>query len=417
MPSSIVVSRKRKADVLEADGTATDGKRKSAPDDDSPAHLPAPCLAAVLNFMWYTDVRQCMLAGKMMAVEAARHVETLNITKASELVVPAARRFGNASEVNVLCLVSEIDEDDEENTDDQISMDTVARVIPFLASFPSLARVFLGGLYLESDGVWGRYKYNIDDCKEPRDHRGIFKTLIQVIIGGFQSKSLPQSLRLGGILDGIAGAQLECAKNGREDPDHPCQLCRHVLSSFPLPSLLTPVSRHNSFCVSHVDRIRDILRRADVGDTLRSNDGAEMLLSCLTQVIPWMTWKSSKSEVDEAFLIRMRNQGARMFAGNAQEIGIKWNGTTSNSESLKQFLDLVNGSSLLQGIIKSISRKTLIERHSHLFGVDGGKTIFVCQVFEALLEAGLNLNKGDYIIVDPAKEPALAPYLARHADI
>ena len=157
MPSSIVVSRKRKADVLEADGTATDGKRKSAPDDDSPAHLPAPCLAAVLNFMWYTDVRQCMLAGKMMAVEAARHVETLNITKASELVVPAARRFGNASEVNVLCLVSEIDEDDEENTDDQISMDTVARVIPFLASFPSLARVFLGGLYLESDGVWGRY--------------------------------------------------------------------------------------------------------------------------------------------------------------------------------------------------------------------------------------------------------------------
>ena len=112
--SSPAVSRKRKADALEADGEETSdlpdgtGKRKSAPDE-SPAHLPATCLAAVLNFMWYTDVRRCMLAGKMMAVEAARHVETLNITKASELVVPAARRFGSASEVNVLCLVSLID--------------------------------------------------------------------------------------------------------------------------------------------------------------------------------------------------------------------------------------------------------------------------------------------------------------------
>ena len=82
MPSSIV-SRKRKAEALEADSSATDGTRKSAPDVDSPAYLPAPCLAAVLSFMRYADVRQCMLAGKMMAVEAARHVETLNITKAS----------------------------------------------------------------------------------------------------------------------------------------------------------------------------------------------------------------------------------------------------------------------------------------------------------------------------------------------
>ena len=132
MPSSIV-SRKRKADALEADAleaddSATDGARKSGPDADSQAHLPSTCLAAVLNFMRYTDVRQCMLAGKMMAVEAARHVETLNITKASELVVPAARRFGNVTTVNVLCLISEISED---NRDDQISCNT-GRSLPLI---------------------------------------------------------------------------------------------------------------------------------------------------------------------------------------------------------------------------------------------------------------------------------------------
>ena len=117
--------------------------------------------------MWYTDVRQCMLAGKMMAVEAARHVETLNITKASELVVPAARRFGNASGVNVLCLVSEMDEEDEDNSDDQISMDAVRRVVPFLTSIPNLEHVYLGGLFrfvsVRGEAAWERYWYSIDN--------------------------------------------------------------------------------------------------------------------------------------------------------------------------------------------------------------------------------------------------------------
>lgn len=82
--------KKRKAHAIEADGNNdnTQNNNKASPVLDtksaataaeSPTHLPAPCLAAVLNFLWYTDVRQCMLAGKIMAEEAARHVETLNI--------------------------------------------------------------------------------------------------------------------------------------------------------------------------------------------------------------------------------------------------------------------------------------------------------------------------------------------------
>ena len=397
--SSSVVSRKRKADALEADDSATDGTRKPAPDD-SPAHLPAPCLAAVLNFMWYTDVRQCMLAGKMMAVEAARHVETLNITKASELVVPAARRFGNVTTVNVLSLISEISED---NRDDQISMDTVIQVVPFLTSIPNLKRVCLGGLYghqsLLSDGeaVWYRYDYSADGVVEPREHQAIFKTLIQNIIGGFQSKSLPQHLELHGILD---HGQLECAGRG-EHPHNPCRFCRKILSSFPLRSLVIPISVDWAFCVSRVDCIRILLCRDGAAATFRSsNVGADMLLRCFRNVIFSVArslWMSSEREVDQAFIKKMRDQGASNMTvyGNA-----------SLGKSFKDLLDLVKSSPLLQEIIKGIPRSRLFE--SSILGAKDGKTMLVRRVFEALLEAGFNLNESDCIIVDPEKEPALA---------
>ena len=408
--STPALSHKRKADALEADGEGTN-TRKSAPDD-SPACLPATCLAAVLNFMWYTDVRQCMLAGKMMAVEAARHVETLNITKASELVVPAARRFGNASELNVLCLVSPID---EEHTRFQMSKDTVTRIVPFLSSIPNLERAYLGGLMRRTsngEAIWGPIIISA-----PRR----FKTLIQNFIGGFESKSLPRSLELSGIL-----YQRVCAGNGREDPDHPCQSCRRILSSFPLRSLLRPISLDSALCVSRVDCIRAILRRDEGEAALRSNDGAGILLSCLRyEISPMETTlnigmlkrlekmkRSSKNQnisksesgvgVVRAFIKKMREQGAACYPGSIQ-LYFPYENTLS--ESLKDFLDHVKSSSLLQNAINGIPRSRLLETFKLIPEV--GKTVFVRHVFEALLEAGLQLDASDYIIVEE-KEPALA---------
>ena len=48
-------SRKRKADEI------------SDEEPDLP-HLPASCLGAILNFLPYSDVRKCMLAGSAMAI-------------------------------------------------------------------------------------------------------------------------------------------------------------------------------------------------------------------------------------------------------------------------------------------------------------------------------------------------------------
>ena len=362
--TSPVASRKRKADALEADGSAIDGTRtrKPAPDVDSPAFLPATCLAAVLNFMWYTDVRQCLLAGKMMAVEAAGHVETLNITKASELVAPSACRFRNASKVNILCLVSEMeredDEDDEEDGNhppDQISMDTVARVVPFLSSIPKLERVYFGGLYLESEVVWGQYYYNADACEAPRGHHAIFNALVQNVIGGFQSRTLSQSLELNGILE---FGQLECASR-EDDPDHPCQLCHHILSSFPLHLLLNPMASYGTFCIPHVDRIPAMIHRDGADAILRSNDGAEMLLGCLMNALSSIlikVEKSSKSEDDEAFTKKMKAQGA-----SCHPSGIWLYGRAAFSKSFKDFLYLVKSTPLLQDVMKGIPKSRLLE--------------------------------------------------------
>ena len=218
---------------------------KAAEDATSP-HLPASCLGKVLNFLWYTGVRQCMLTGKIMAVEAARHVETLNITNSSELFLPAARRFSNIAEVNVLCLLSA---SFEECIDRQkISSDAATRTVPFLIGFPNLRRAFIGGLapnpFYES--VWSKITYDFVRCdREPdegrNDHRLIFRHLLLALIGAFQTRALDAEkiTELGGVL---LPFQRTCYNYKIDDdlpgPDHSCKLCQDMISCFPLSQVV-----------------------------------------------------------------------------------------------------------------------------------------------------------------------------------
>jgi hypothetical protein len=97
------MSRKRKAEQL-SDNSGDPAAAAAAEDVPAAAHLPAPVWGHVLDFMPYADVRSALLVGKYIAVEAAKHVQTLNIMKEGEMYIPAARRFANAEEVNILCL-------------------------------------------------------------------------------------------------------------------------------------------------------------------------------------------------------------------------------------------------------------------------------------------------------------------------
>ena len=201
---------------------------------------------------------------------------------------------------------------------------------------------------------------------------------------------------------------------GTEDPDQPCQFCRSVLSSFPLHSLLKAVPCNRTFCLSHIDRIRTVFLRDGAEDTLRSNDGAEMLLSCLmNELYPMVTWvfSSKRRKVETAFVKKMRDQGASCYS-----TGMTLYGTTSLSKSLKGFLELVKSTPLMQNVMKGIPRGKLLEKfrsqHGFMRGNIRGKIVFSRQIFDALLGAGWNLNGSDYIIlVDPEKEPALAQHL------
>lgn len=410
------VSKKRKADALEADGN-NDNEHNTqsspAPDPkfpatDSPNHLPAPCLAAVLNFLWYADVRQCMLAGKTMAVEAARHVETLNITKASELVVPAARRFSNVSEVNILCLlpVDRSNQDDESNS----LLVVATRIVPFLAAIPNLKQSYIGRLVSrigQFEMMWERTEYIIFPFEPHERKTSMFTTLMEILCGGFESRALKQNLKLLGILE---YNQLGCATDGaKEHPSRPCHCCRRILSCFPLPMLVPSLSIESVFCVSPVDRILAVMDRDGAGAALRTSAGANMLLECLGEMIPRIMWISWGNEIDKAFEEKMIDLGHEFDRVSSDQLGMFWFGSTV-TEPLAEFLDMVQSSSLLQDVMKDIPRSIIKSMYPFKKG-SNGKHIFAREIFDMLLAAGLNLDANDYIIVDPEKEAALQPWL------
>ena len=130
-----------------------------------------------------------------------------------------------------------------------------------------------------------------------------------------------------------------------------------------------------------------------------------MLLGCLKAVMPTLTLLSS-SDVDEAFFKRMRDQGgAFLYPG---VISIRWDHNDYNRKKLNDFLDLIKSSPLLEDVIISIPRSKILESHPFKScDAEVGKIVFAHQVFEALLEVGLQLNASDYIIVDPENEPAV----------
>ena len=402
--------------------------------DKSRSFLPAVCLAGVLDYMWYGDVRQCMLAGKVMAVEAAKNVATLNITKASELDVAAARRFENASEVNVLSLVSrlnlaELTEEEKEDYDSmdlisqmffrpqEISIDTVAQVVPFLSSLPKLMCVFVSGLCEHRSGevptemVYSFSEYNkYEHAVRPRDHGKVFATLVKSFTGGFRSRSLKQNL----VLKGIDTHQLPCVRDrilsAQSDGDlntrSPCYCCLGAISSFPLCFVMRSIQDPKAFCLPIKERVSAVLGRIRGDETaFRSEAGFGMLLGYMDNIIPTVEWLSGESDTDKAFAREMKSQGALVgFYNKRDDCYIKW--ARPSSPSGNAFQDLIVLMHGLRGAVKDIPRSSILQVDA-FSQCDLDKTVYDRQTFEAIVATGLNLNPSDYIIIDAEKEPAL----------
>ena len=308
-PTTSTSPRKRKADV---DDESSSGRRlklaKPSPSSSAAAHLPASCLAAVLNFMEYAEVRRCLLAGKIMAVDAAKHVETLNIMNASELVPSAARRFANVTEINILSLVTPT----ETGGNDILSAGTATRSVFFLTIFPKLKHAFLGGRFWDAHiEQWSRILYTAAHVHEPKDHLIVFRGLVDQFCGAFQSRSLNPSLHLEGVFE---KSQLDCDEIERED-DNRCRCCWNIVTSFPLDLVLEKIPQRfgSGLCLSYSEQIEALASRHDKPLLFQP----QAVIKCfLTMINNMFTFGHLFSRRDggrkNSFIERINSQGGRI---------------------------------------------------------------------------------------------------------
>ena len=402
---------KRKA----ADGPG-DPSRKCAKADDSensPPHLPASCLAAVLNFLPYADVRKCLLAGKIMAVDAANQVEALNLLRVSEMFGPAARRFANVSELNILCLISyRLGQESQ-----VLSVQASTRAIPFMAMFPKLRKAFIGGRQQDdlNRNVWHREGYDQDICHEPHDHQTIFNGFVENLCGAFEAQLLSLNLKLGGF---SFMQQLKCSEKvendiGEREGAWPCRCCRRILATFPTECLLRwhaqCLTHDLELCVPIADRLEIFAKRRGGSHFLRSSEGKELIVSVVNAMIT--TWGVGRPHLHERnFATRMVEQGGAVDTPS--------NSPASESVGVMALFPW-SARRLMQAIAVIFERCT-DSIPPKLFGssipfclrpgiyVDGRKHIVLRQTFDALVSCGFDLDPNGLILVDLHDEPALA---------
>lgn len=248
--------RKRKADELSNDA------------GNNLPHLPAPVWGRVLDFMRYEEVRSALLVGKHIAVEAVKYVKALNITRESQMYIPAARRFMNVEEVNILCLLQGNGtfgvSGGEEYT---ISPGVVNRTMPLLLSFSKLQRSFLGG-FLKNllpgfENVRLRRDYSPVDCVGPENHEDVCLSLLNLFISASKTGALPNHLMLDGLLGCV---QRIHPPNGPGRKTLKCEFCRDILTYFPLRTLVRklPINREGPFCLSKHDTWSPVLHRPGI---------------------------------------------------------------------------------------------------------------------------------------------------------
>ena len=253
--------------------------------DGAPPRLPALALGHVLDFLPYAHARSALLAGKYMAVEAAKHVQTLNIMRAGEMYVPAARRFASVREINILCLIAPLRRDPGRGYlfSPSASLEAATMAPPFISTFCNLKHVYFGGWTQELThratpraGVFRRHEY---DCRcEPvggSNHHVVFKALLFSLLGFFQVGMISQDVEMEGILRPYQSYCHDWMLNmrlfrGTTNVDSHCFLCREIMRFFPLSSTAPFAKRGDTpsyitaTCIPLSDRL-DITKRREGG--------------------------------------------------------------------------------------------------------------------------------------------------------
>ena len=243
--------RKRKAEQISAGESA---------NADASLHLPPPVWGHVLDFMPYEEVRSALLVGKLIAVEAVKHVQTLNITSSSHMYIPAARRFANTEEVNVFCLVQgtgDIDQYGDESI--ALSVETLESIPTFLTSFAKLKEAFLGGMALEQ-GQMNPTTYFDSICTGPDNHEELFRNLAASIFAARKTGALGREVKVVGLGLSIVNEVWPCSQG------EPCQRCRKFIQYLPVDDLLLATINADVefFCLGKDDFWKLLLKRPGI---------------------------------------------------------------------------------------------------------------------------------------------------------
>ena len=261
-----MATKKRKADEISKDY------------DDADLHLPAPVWGHVLDYMPYGEVRSALLVGKQIAMEAVKYVQVLNVMTASEMHVPAARRFANVKSIKILCFLQgpERLEDfvgfnalyDDPCT---VSEDVASRAPSFLAGFSKLSYAFIGGLLLRRNGKKDMVTYFIEgdgDDVSPENHQDIICSLAKSMCGAFKTGVLSQNINLRGFIGYNLFTARPCYISEQKSKN--CAFCRDIVNFFPLPTLShTTASPETHYCLDTLEFWKIIKSRPDGHQTMK----------------------------------------------------------------------------------------------------------------------------------------------------
>ena len=244
----------------------------------SNAILPADLIAIVMDFSQYSDVRNSLLAGKLMTKKVSTLVREIHIMKPNEMKpqVKTKERFPNVRVVNIFCLfTSEYQYFSSPLSERKFYPTVAACVVPFLSFFPKLKTSFIGGYENHKRIPYSYYDYRYRHLFTSRDHTRHIESLLVALCGALQMGMLPANLDLQGIVaDSIypSYSSFDCKMSGRnstidESEPQPC-LCRFVHEHFFLQNLVwvngTGDRRDDQkYCISWEDQIDIMSKRND----------------------------------------------------------------------------------------------------------------------------------------------------------
>jgi len=252
-------------------------------------HLPDTIMGAALDYLQYAEVRNALLAGKFIAVDSVKHVQTLSICSTAEMAVRAARRFDCVTDVNILCLLSD---DVEQGTEhdavfrlmsqysnsvpSRLSRDCALRAVPFLSSFPKLETIFIGGMSKSRSACTSesleydiKYQYNHLSCTAPDNHRELYRGLLGSFCGAFVCGALPEKMAWKG---NVCGGGI-CNGFGRNAS---CEICEAVCRCFPFEQVMCMEYAFSdfAFCISRGKQFEILYSRPGGREFLQSETKA-----------------------------------------------------------------------------------------------------------------------------------------------